>query len=41
LREEYTEGVREQGAEEIIGPKRDEVTGERTRQHNEELYDLY
>jgi hypothetical protein len=26
---------------EIFGPKRDEVTGEWTRQHNKELYDLY
>jgi len=25
----------------IFGPKRDEVTGEWTRLHNEELYDLY
>jgi len=24
----------------ICGPRRDEVTGERTRLHNEELYDL-
>jgi hypothetical protein len=25
----------------IFGPKRDKVTGEWRRQHNEELYDLY
>jgi hypothetical protein len=25
----------------IVGPKRDEVTGEQRRLHNEELYDLY
>jgi hypothetical protein len=25
----------------IFGPKRDEVTGECRRLHNEELYDLY
>jgi hypothetical protein len=25
----------------IIGPKRDEVTGEWRKLHNEELYDLY
>jgi hypothetical protein len=25
----------------IVGPKRDEVTGEWRRLHNEELYDLY
>jgi hypothetical protein len=25
----------------IFGPKRDEITGERRRLHNEELYDLY
>jgi hypothetical protein len=25
----------------IFGPKRDEVTGEWRRLHNEELYDLY
>ena len=26
---------------EIFGPKRDEITGEWGRLHNEELYDLY
>jgi len=25
----------------IFGPKRDDVTGERRKLHNEELYDLY
>jgi hypothetical protein len=25
----------------IFGPKRDEITGEWGRQHNEKLYDLY
>ena len=25
----------------ILGPRRDEVTGERRKLHNEELYDLY
>jgi len=25
----------------IFGPKRDKVTGEQRRLHNEELYDLY
>jgi hypothetical protein len=25
----------------VFGPKRDEVTGEWRRLHNEELYDLY
>jgi hypothetical protein len=25
----------------IFGPKKDEVTGERRKLHNEELYDLY
>jgi hypothetical protein len=25
----------------IVGPKRDEVTGEWTKFHNEELHDLY
>jgi hypothetical protein len=25
----------------IFGPKRDEVTGERRKLHNEELHDLY
>jgi hypothetical protein len=34
-------GVREQGAEEDIGPKRDEVMGEWRILHNEELHDLY
>ena len=35
------EGVSEYGSEENIGPKRDEVTGEWRRIHNEELNDLY
>ena len=25
----------------VFGPKRDEVTGEWRRMHNEELYDMY
>jgi hypothetical protein len=33
--------VFENGAEEIFGPKRDEVTGEWRKLHNEELHDLY
>jgi hypothetical protein len=36
LREEHR-----QGAEVIFGPKRDEVTGEWRKLHNEELRDLY
>jgi hypothetical protein len=35
-----TKGVLEQGAEEDIGPKRDEVTGELRKLHNEQLRDL-
>ena len=35
------EGVREEGAEEGYGPEGDEVRGEWTGLHNEELYDLY
>ena len=34
-------GVREQGAEEIFGPKRDEVTGEWRRLHNQELHNFF
>jgi hypothetical protein len=33
--------VREQGSEGIFGPKRDEVTGEWRKLHNEELHNLY
>jgi len=29
------------GAEEMFGPKKDEVTGEGRRLHNKEIYDLY
>jgi hypothetical protein len=29
------------GLRKIFGPKRDEVTGERRKLHNEELHDLY
>jgi hypothetical protein len=36
-----TEGVREQGAEDIFGPKRDEGTGGWRKLHNEELHNLY
>jgi hypothetical protein len=36
-----TEDVCEQGAEMIFGSKRDEVTGEWRKLHNEELHDLY
>jgi hypothetical protein len=35
------EGVWKQGVSRIIGPKRDEVTGEWRKLHNEELRDLY
>jgi len=35
------EGVWKHGIEEKFGPRRDEVTGEWRRQHNEELNDLY
>jgi len=36
LRQSYTEGVMR-----IFGPKREEVTGEWRRVHNEELNNLY
>jgi len=39
--EKEAEGVWEHGAEENIWPRRDEVTGEWRRLHNEELNDLY
>jgi hypothetical protein len=42
LREEYRLRVFENSVlRGIFGPKRDEVTGEWRRLHNEELYDLY
>jgi hypothetical protein len=42
LREEHRLRVFENGMlRRIFGPKRDEVTGEWKRLHNEELYDLY
>jgi hypothetical protein len=42
LREAYRLGVFENRVlRKILGPKRDEVTGEWRRLHNEELYDLY
>jgi hypothetical protein len=42
LREEHRLRVSENGMlRRIFGPKRDEVTGERRKLHNEELYDLY
>jgi hypothetical protein len=42
LREEHGLGVFENRAlRRISGPKRDEVTGEWTKLHNEELHDLY
>jgi hypothetical protein len=42
LREAYRLGVFENRVlRTILGPKRDEVTGEWRRLHNEELYDLY
>jgi hypothetical protein len=42
LREEHRLGVFENKAlKKIFGPKRDEVTGEWRRLHNEELNDLY
>jgi hypothetical protein len=42
LREEYRLGVFENRAlRRIFGPKRDEVTGEWRKLHNEELHDLY
>jgi hypothetical protein len=37
----YAEGFREHGAQQIFGPKRDEVTGEWKRLHKKELYVLY
>jgi hypothetical protein len=42
LREEYRLGVFENRAlRRMFGPKRDEVTGEWRKLHNEELHDLY
>jgi hypothetical protein len=42
LREEYRLSVLENVMlRRIFGPKRDEVTGELRRLHNEELYDMY
>jgi hypothetical protein len=42
LREKHRLGVYENGVlRRIFGPKRDEVTGEWRKLHNEELYDLY
>jgi hypothetical protein len=42
LREEHRLRVIENRVpRKIFGPKRDEVTGEWRRLHNEELYDLY
>jgi hypothetical protein len=42
LREEHRPGVFENRVlRRIFGPKRDEVTGERGKLHNEELHDLY
>jgi hypothetical protein len=42
LREEHRLGVFENGVlRRIFGPKRDEVTGEWRKLHNEELRDLY
>jgi hypothetical protein len=35
------EGVRKRVLRKTFGAKRDEVTGEWRRLHNEELYDLY
>jgi hypothetical protein len=35
------EGVWEQGAEEIVGPKREQVAEDWRRLHNEELQNLY
>jgi hypothetical protein len=34
------EDVREQGSKKNIGPKRDEITGEWGKLHNEELYNF-
>jgi hypothetical protein len=42
LREEHILGVFENRVlKRIFGPKRDEVTGEWRKLHNEELHDLY
>jgi hypothetical protein len=42
LREEHRLGVIEKRVlRRIFGPKRDEVTGEWRKLHNEELHDLY
>jgi hypothetical protein len=42
LREEYRLGVFENRVlRRIFGPRRDEVTGEWRKLHNEELHDLY
>jgi hypothetical protein len=41
LREEHRRRVFENGAEEIFGPKRDEVIRGWRKLHNEELYNLY
>ena len=42
LREEHEQRVfQNRVLRKIFGPKRDEVTGEWRRLHNEELYDLY
>jgi hypothetical protein len=41
LREEHRLGVFENRLLRIFGPKRDEVTGEWRKLHNEELHDLY
>jgi hypothetical protein len=42
LREEHSLGVFENRVlRRIFGPKRDEVTGEWRKLHNEELHDLY
>jgi hypothetical protein len=42
LREEYILGVFENRLlRRLFGPKRDEVTGEWGKLHNEELHDLY
>jgi hypothetical protein len=37
----YAEGVKNRVLSKIFGPKRDEVTGEWRKRHNEELHDLY
>jgi hypothetical protein len=42
LREDYRLRVfQNMGLRKMFGPKRDELTGEWRRLHNEELYDLY